>query len=111
MPANGFIGFITSQGFFIGLIFGTLKSEDPFGILVYTLAVTAVFYMFSQIAVSYFVRNVGIEVAHFANHDHELMLDHYARELQKREEIYESGEIHEEEGTKVEKKKGEKRAS
>lgn len=93
MPANGFIGFITSQGFFIGLISGTLKSDDPFDILIFTFAVTILFYMFSQLSVSYFVRFVDVKSTKFANHEHEAMLDHFSVEIEKREEIYEEGNI------------------
>ena len=91
MPANGFIGFITSQGFFIGLIFGTLKSDNPFDILFMTLAVTSIFYMFAQISVSYFVRFIDIRSSKFANNEHEAVLDHFALEIEKREDIYERG--------------------
>ena len=91
MPANGFIGFITSQGFFIGLIFGTIKSDDPFDILLYTAVIMAAFYMFAQIMVSYFVRYVDVKTINFASKDHEIMLDYYAQELQKREDVYDEG--------------------
>ena len=88
MPANGFIGFITSQGFFIGVIFAVLKFDDPLIILFYSLLITSVFYMFGQISVSYFVRAITVRMGNFPKAEHEIMLDEYARALQKREDIF-----------------------
>jgi len=88
VPANGYIGFITAQGFFIGLIFAVLKFDDPISLLVAALAVTAVFYMIGQVSVSYFVRFVKIRPGGFRKMAHEMLLDQLAREIQKREDIY-----------------------
>ena len=89
MPANGFIGFITSQGFFIGLIFAVLKYDDPIAMLVVTLLTTGVFYVFAQISVSYFVRYNEVGLGHFPTKEHELMLDQFFDEIVRREELYE----------------------
>ncbi|KIM11498.1 MAG: hypothetical protein KU37_04630 [Sulfuricurvum sp. PC08-66] len=90
MPANGFIGFITSQGFFIGLIFGALKFDDAFVMLFWAIATTLIFYVFAQISVSYFIRYVEVGIATFASREHEYLLDHFSDEIQKREEVYAS---------------------
>lgn len=88
MPANGFIGFITSQGFFIGMVFAVLKFDDPIEILFASLIVTGVFYMMGQISVSYFVRAIAVRVGNFPKVEHEIMLDEYARAILKRENIF-----------------------
>lgn len=88
MPANGFIGFITSQGFFIGLIFALLKFDDPISMLVVTLLTTGVFYTFAQVSVSYFVRYIEVGTGYFPTKEHELMLDQFMDEIIRREEIY-----------------------
>lgn len=88
MPANGYIGFITAQGFFVGLIFAVLKFDDPVALLTAALVVTAIFYMIAQISVSYFVRFVKIRPGGFRKMAHEMLLEQLARELQKREDIY-----------------------
>ena len=88
MPANGFIGFITSQGFFIGIVFAVLKFDDPVLILIATFVVTGCFYMLGQISVSYFIRSIAVRVGSFPKLEHELMLDEFARAIQKRENIF-----------------------
>ena len=88
MPANGFIGFITSQGFFIGMIFAVMKYDDPVAILFATLIVTGIFYMLGQISVSYFVRAIAVKMGSFPKLEHELMLDEFAKAIQKREDIF-----------------------
>lgn len=88
MPANGFIGFITSQGFFIGMIFGVLKFDDPVDILFASLVITSLFYMFGQISVSYFVRTIAVRMGSFPKLEHEVMLDEFAKAIQKREDIF-----------------------
>lgn len=89
VPANGFIGFITSQGFFVGIVFAVLKFDDPIIILFYALLITSVFYMFGQMSVSYFVRAIDVRLGNFPKGEHEIMLDEYARALQKREDVFE----------------------
>ena len=88
LPANGYIGFITSQGFFIGVVFAILKFEDPVAILFVSLLITGIFYMLGQIAVSYFVRAIAVRIGSFPKTEHEIMLDEYARAIQKRENIF-----------------------
>ena len=88
MPANGFICFITSQGFFTGIIFAILKYDDPVAILVATLIVTGLFYMLGQISVSYFVRAIAVKMGNFPKIEHEYMLDEFAKAIQKREDVF-----------------------
>ncbi len=99
IPANGFIGFITAQGFFVGLIFGVLKFDDPIALLIAALVVTGAFYMFGQISVSYFVRSIDVKMGSFPKVEHEILLDEYAHAIQKREDI-----LNEVEGISTKKK-------
>ena len=88
MPANGFIGFITSQGFFIGMVFGVMKFDSPIGILMSALVITSIFYMIGQISVSYFVRSIAVRMGSFPKAEHEIMLEEFAKAIQKREDVY-----------------------
>lgn len=88
MHSNGYIGFITAQGFFIGIIFGLLKFEAPEDLLVVTLAITGIFYMFAQISISYFVRYIDIRTGNFPKAEYEFLLDEFSKDIKKREDIY-----------------------
>lgn len=88
MPANGFIGFITAQGFFIGLVYAVLRFNDPIALLVVTLMVTGVFYMIGQISTSYFVRYIQVRAGNFPKNEYELLVDQFSDEIQKREDIF-----------------------
>ena len=88
MQSNGYIGFITAQGFFIGIIFGVLKFDAPEDLLVATLAVTAIFYMFAQITISYFVRFIDLKSGNFPKVEYEFLLDEFSKDIKKREDVY-----------------------
>lgn len=46
MLGENFVYFFTVQGFFVGIIFGILKSFDAEGLLVYTFFITTFFLSF-----------------------------------------------------------------
>lgn len=72
----------------MGLIFAVLKFEDPIELLIAALAVTFIFYMIGQISVSYFVRFVKIRPGRFQKMSHEMLIEQFSKELQKREDVY-----------------------
>ena len=90
MRSTNFVSFLTVQGIFIGFVFSVLKAESPEGILVYTLLITAFFYLFSHFVISFFIRYSPLKQEYFPKNRHENDLDYYANEISKREKIIES---------------------
>ena len=90
MRSTNFVSFLTVQGFFIGFVFSLLKAQDAEGILIYTLLITAFFYLFSHFTISFFIRYSPLRQEYFPKVRHEGDLDYYANEITKREKIIDS---------------------
>ena len=90
MLGENFVYFFTVQGFFVGIVFGILKSFDAEGLLVYTFFITTFFYLFSHFIISFFLRYSPIRQEFFPKMRHEQDLDYYANEISKREKIAEN---------------------
>jgi len=90
MRSINFVSFLTVQGFFIGFVFSILKAQTAEGILVYTLLITAFFYLFSHFIISFFLRYSPVRQEFFPKMRHEKDLDYYANEISKREKIADS---------------------
>lgn len=90
MRSINFVSFLTVQGFFIGFVFSILKAHTAEGILVYTLLITAFFYLFSHFIISFFLRYSPVRQEFFPKMRHEKDLDYYANEISKREKIAEN---------------------
>jgi len=90
MRSTNFVSFLTVQGFFIGFVFSLLKAQDAEGILIYTLLITAFFYLFSHFTISFFIRYSPLREEYFPKKRHEGDLDYYVGEISKREKIIES---------------------
>ena len=90
MRSTNFVSFLTVQGFFIGFVFSILKATSAEGILVYTLLITAFFYLFSHFIISFFIRFTPLRQEYFPKVRHENDLDYYANEISKREKVIES---------------------
>ncbi len=87
MPSENFIYFFTVWGFFIGIIFGLLKSFDATGLLEYTLVITAFFYLFGHIVIGFYYRTMSVKSYSFPKKLHEKELDMFVQEIKKREQI------------------------
>ncbi len=87
MLSENFIYFFTVQGFFVGIIFGLLKSFDAMGLLSYTLIITAFFYLFGHIIIGFYYRTMNIKSYYFPKELHEKELDMFVHEIKKREQI------------------------
>ncbi len=87
MLSENFIHFFTVQGFFIGIVFGLLKSFDAFGLLSYTLIITAFFYLFGHIVIGFYYRTMEMKSYYFPKEFHEKELDLFVNEIKKREQI------------------------
>jgi type III secretory pathway component EscU len=90
MLADNFVYFFTVQGFFIGIIFGILKSFDASGLLTYTFFITIFFYLFSHIIVSFYFKTITIQGYRFERVSHEKTLDLFVDEITKREKLIDS---------------------
>ncbi|MBN2782858.1 MAG: hypothetical protein JXQ66_06415 [Campylobacterales bacterium] len=87
MLGENFVYFFTVQGFFVGMIFGILKSLDAIGLLSYTFIFTMFFYLFSHIIVALYYRTMTVGGYYFPKEIHEKELDIYLKEIKKREKI------------------------
>ena len=90
MLGENFVQFFTVQGFFIGIVFGILKSFDAEGLLVYTFFITAFFYLFSHVIIAFYYRTTLARVYSFPKEIHEKDLDKFVSEINKREKLIDS---------------------
>lgn len=85
MAGENFVYFFTVQGFFVGIIFGILKSFDAESLLVYTFFITAFFYLFSHVIIAMYFRTLTAKALFFPKDVHEKELDLIVKEINKRE--------------------------
>ena len=90
MLGENFVYFFTVQGFFVGIIFGILKSFNAEGLLTYTFIFTMFFYLFSHIIVAFYFKTITAGGYFFPKEIHEKELDLFLKEIQKREKIVDS---------------------
>lgn len=90
MLGENFVYFFTVQGFFVGIIFGILKSFDAEGLLTYTFLITIFFYLFSHVVVAMYFRTLTSKAYLFPKDLHERELDLFVKEINKREKIIDS---------------------
>ena len=90
MLGENFVYFFTVQGFFVGIIFGVLKSFDASGLFVYTFFITIFFYLFSHIIIALYYKTLTVHSYRFPRDMHEKELDYYVREINKREKLIDS---------------------
>jgi len=90
MFGENFVYFFTVSGFFIGIIFGILKSFDAESLLIYTFFITTFFYLFSHIVIAMYFKTITAKAHYFPKDMHEKDLDFYIKEINKREKIIDS---------------------
>jgi len=90
MLGENFVYFFTVQGFFVGIIFGILKSFDAEGLLVYTFFITTFFYLFSHVIIAMYFRTLTAKSYSFPKDIHEKDLDLFVKEINKREKLIDS---------------------
>lgn len=90
MLGENFVYFFTVQGFFIGIVFGILKSFDAEGLLIYTFFITTFFYLFSHIIIALYFRTLTAKAYNFPKDLHEEELDLFVKEINKREKLIDS---------------------
>lgn len=87
MLGENFVYFFTVQGFFVGIVFGILKSFDAEGLLLYTFFITTFFYLFSHIIIAFYFKTIAMKSYGFPKEVHEKHLDIIVREINKREKL------------------------
>ena len=90
MLGENFVYFFTVQGFFVGIIFGILKSFNAEGLLTYTFIITIFFYLFSHVIIALYFRTITAKAYFFPKELHEKELDMFVKEINKREKIIDS---------------------
>lgn len=90
MLGENFVYFFTVQGFFVGIIFGVLKSFDAEGLLLYTFVISTFFYLFSHIIIAMYFKTITAKTYSFPKEAHEKELDLFVREINKREKLIDS---------------------
>ncbi len=90
MLGENFVYFFTVQGFFMGIIFGILKSFDAEGLLLYTFFITIFFYLFSHIIIALYYKTLTAKSQYFPRDMHERELDLIVKEINKREKLIDS---------------------
>ncbi len=90
MLGENFVYFFTVQGFFVGIIFGILKSFDANGLFVYTFLITTFFYLFSHVIIAFYFKTLTVKTSLFPKEEHEKNLDEFVREINKREKLIDS---------------------
>jgi hypothetical protein len=90
MLGENFVYFFTVQGFFIGIVFGILKSLDAEGLLIYTFFITTFFYLFSHVIIAFYYKTTVVKSYMFPRDYHEADLDLFVSEINKREKLIDS---------------------
>jgi len=85
MRSANFVSFFTVQGFFFGIVFALFQANSAEDLLAYTFLVTIFFYLFSHVAVSFYLRTVNVTGHFFYKNAYERDLDILVREINKRE--------------------------
>jgi hypothetical protein len=106
MLGENFVYFFTVQGFFIGIIFGILKSFDAEGLLLYTFFITSFFYLFSHVIIAFYFRTIALKTYLFPKDIHEKHLDIFVEEIDRREKLIDSAMKITDEAIKVNKESG-----
>ncbi|MFL1705797.1 MULTISPECIES: hypothetical protein [unclassified Campylobacter] len=89
MRAENFIAFFTVCGFFIGLMFVTLKVSEPIEMMVYTFLITFVFYLLIHIIIMNYIDAKRILKGH-SKEEYEETADYLISELGIREKRIDS---------------------
>jgi hypothetical protein len=86
VSVNNFISFLTINGFFVGLLFGILKLDDPIKIVIAVVFITALFHMIAIAASAFFIKNLTFTPRYrIKKEKYETAIDTAIMELEKRE--------------------------
>ncbi|MDR0747030.1 MAG: hypothetical protein LBE89_03960 [Helicobacteraceae bacterium] len=86
IKAENFICFLTSCGFFVGVIFSLLADFEPLMFVAVSIAMCVIFYTISLASASFFIRAIDIKAAYVLDREHyETQLDKVRLQIEKRE--------------------------
>jgi L-asparagine transporter-like permease len=86
MRGENFIYFSTVSGFFIGIIFSTIKEFDVIEFIFATIIITLIFYLVALASIAFFIKFVDIkEIVFFDKYEIDNILDSQIKELEKKE--------------------------
>jgi hypothetical protein len=84
-PSN-YISFLTVMGFFLGVSFALLKTNDPEMLLFWTMTITSVFYITAVAIASFFIRTTQSKKKLYLETDMlEIKLDKLIADIRRRE--------------------------
>ena len=88
MKGENFIFFLTSCGFFIGIIFSIIKDLGFDKFLYFTLLLTSIFCLIGLGAVSFFVKYLNVKkISYFDKHQIDSIINLQIKELEKKEDF------------------------
>jgi len=88
MRGENFIYFLTSSGFFIGIIFSVLYDLPIKDFLYATVLITAIFYLLGLASVTFFIKFLDIKkIVYFDKREIDSILDMQIKELEKKEDF------------------------
>jgi len=95
MKELNFVYFLTSSGFFIGIIYSLFKNLGFYEFLFATFLITAVFFIIAQASVAFFVKYLDVKhIVFFDKKTIDEILNVQIKELEKNENfIYENYEF------------------
>jgi hypothetical protein len=81
--------FITVFGFFVGLLYATLVTDNPIDLVVYTILFVIGFYSFANLFLAFYIKNVDVKIGtKFPQKIFEEDLNRVTKELEKKEEEF-----------------------
>ncbi|GHV02796.1 hypothetical protein AGMMS50229_00170 [Campylobacterota bacterium] len=87
VTAENFIYFLTTCGFFVGVIFALISAMEPLTLVIVSISMSAVFYMIALAGASFFIRAIDIKAAYKLDRDfYEAQLDRARALIEKRED-------------------------
>lgn len=86
MTSENYISLSVVVGFFVGLIFSFIGFDEPEFIVLFTLIITAIFYLIVISGVSLFNWFIDFEAKKFNKHQLEDNLEYYVSQFGKKEE-------------------------
>lgn len=90
MRAENYIAFFTVCGFFLGLVFTTMRASDPFDMMIYTILITFFFYLIIHIIIMNYVDVRRTIKQFFDKERHEDIAEYLLTELAIREKRMEN---------------------
>ena len=93
MRENNFIAFWLVFGFFVGLLMGFWKWNDPWEILTTVSLTTLFFYLLAHVSVAMFVRFMEFGKVPFEKEAYDRKLDYFYNQLLQREASIDTGVV------------------